>query len=410
MTKSEYMSLLEKSLEQFDKELQREIMEDYRQHFAEGEKQGRSEEEIIEELGNIEEMIQELSEMAGKSGPDSTNSTDNSDSSALESSENNKSTAYPGNYKAIEINCDEAAIDLQPSEDGSIHVYYKNNGSDNIKHCYSFYQYEKDNVFYTGVKRKQGGRSLLERIAMTANGHKSTIRLEVKIPKGFKQLSYNTSSGNVSICGLEVGALEGNTASGNMELEGLKVNSLDFNTASGDVRVSMLEAESVSGNTASGDLKLKAMKVDRLELNTASGDMSVKAVQVWEGTFSTSSGDIAGRGLKGNEIACETASGSIAITLEAGTCRCSSSSGDIAVRSQGQDMCLDVNTVSGNISVDMESSGGVEANVAVRSGDVNVFWDGQRQTGAGKGTFRLGGGSCKVNVRSNTGDVSIAAQ
>ena len=56
MNKQEYMKKLQERLENFGKELQEEIMEDYRQHFAEGENEGKSEEEIIEELGNIEEM------------------------------------------------------------------------------------------------------------------------------------------------------------------------------------------------------------------------------------------------------------------------------------------------------------------------------------------------------------------
>ena len=57
MTKQEYLRKLQERLESFGQELQEEILEDYRQHFAEGANQGKSEEEIIEELGNIEEMI-----------------------------------------------------------------------------------------------------------------------------------------------------------------------------------------------------------------------------------------------------------------------------------------------------------------------------------------------------------------
>ena len=70
MTKSEYLNSLQEKLEKFGKELQEEIVEDYKQHFAEGEKQGRTEEEIIEELGNVEEMIRELSEMDQDRDPD----------------------------------------------------------------------------------------------------------------------------------------------------------------------------------------------------------------------------------------------------------------------------------------------------------------------------------------------------
>ena len=62
MTKSEYMQALQKKMEKFNQELQTEIVEDYEQHFAEGLAAGRTEDEIIEELGNIEDMISELPE------------------------------------------------------------------------------------------------------------------------------------------------------------------------------------------------------------------------------------------------------------------------------------------------------------------------------------------------------------
>ena len=48
MTKQEYMQNLQEKLERFGQELQEEILEDYRQHFAEGENEGKSQEEIIE--------------------------------------------------------------------------------------------------------------------------------------------------------------------------------------------------------------------------------------------------------------------------------------------------------------------------------------------------------------------------
>ncbi len=62
MTKLEYMDILREKLARFGEELQEEILEDYRGHFAEGERQGKTQEQIIQELGSIDEMIQELGE------------------------------------------------------------------------------------------------------------------------------------------------------------------------------------------------------------------------------------------------------------------------------------------------------------------------------------------------------------
>ena len=70
MTREEYLGKLQEQLEKFGNELQQEIMEDYNQHFAEGEAEGRTDEEIIQELGNIEDMIRELRYTEAEMQPD----------------------------------------------------------------------------------------------------------------------------------------------------------------------------------------------------------------------------------------------------------------------------------------------------------------------------------------------------
>lgn len=60
MNKESYMRELEESMKEFDRELQQEILEDYEGHFMEGAKLGKSEEEICQELGNIQDMAAEL--------------------------------------------------------------------------------------------------------------------------------------------------------------------------------------------------------------------------------------------------------------------------------------------------------------------------------------------------------------
>lgn len=65
MKKEEYMSGLKKALEGFEEELVQEIVTDYEEHFRVGLERGRSEEELIEELGTAEDLVEEINEMLG---------------------------------------------------------------------------------------------------------------------------------------------------------------------------------------------------------------------------------------------------------------------------------------------------------------------------------------------------------
>lgn len=67
MTRKEYMDLLSRALENMEPEVARDIMEDYEAHFERANESGRSDEEVIEELGSIEEFKEELAAfMTGK--------------------------------------------------------------------------------------------------------------------------------------------------------------------------------------------------------------------------------------------------------------------------------------------------------------------------------------------------------
>ncbi len=70
MTRKEYMDLLSRALENVEPEVARDIMEDYEAHFERAKESGRSEGDVIAELGSIEEFEEELHAfMTGKNVP-----------------------------------------------------------------------------------------------------------------------------------------------------------------------------------------------------------------------------------------------------------------------------------------------------------------------------------------------------
>ncbi|MBQ9120596.1 MAG: DUF4097 family beta strand repeat protein [Lachnospiraceae bacterium] len=66
MNRKEYMEKLSKALEGIEASTAAEIMEDYEAHFERAKEDGRTEEEVIAELGSIEEFVQELGQFVQK--------------------------------------------------------------------------------------------------------------------------------------------------------------------------------------------------------------------------------------------------------------------------------------------------------------------------------------------------------
>lgn len=116
MTKSEYMKILQEKLQRYNVAVEREILEDYEQHFAEGLAQGRTEEEIIKELGNIEDMLQEFSEEDLKQELETVE---------MQASQSN---SYERLYRKVVIDGLLANVEVCNSEDAQLRIDYENRG------------------------------------------------------------------------------------------------------------------------------------------------------------------------------------------------------------------------------------------------------------------------------------------
>lgn len=63
MSKEEYISNLKVELQGFEEDLVQEIVTDYEERFIVGVENGKTEEQVIEELGSVEELVMELKEL-----------------------------------------------------------------------------------------------------------------------------------------------------------------------------------------------------------------------------------------------------------------------------------------------------------------------------------------------------------
>lgn len=455
MTKAEYMEKLQERLESFGQELQEEILEDYRQHFAEGEMEGKSEEEIIQELGNIEEMIRELSEeeISGNPGwkqdmkdgfgkivqsmPEAGSEFKDSFKRfiqkmpevqlgfELKSKEANGAECYdyPGTYKAVVLETREADIILDPSEDDQIHVEYRNDGNPSKRSMYEYYQYEQDGVFYAGVKhRKDGGGDGRERFKMTLFGQTivsygkvgdfggADIKLTVKVPEGMPRIEAKTTSGDLRINRIRTGHLEVGTTSGDLQILSAVADYMKVNSSSGDMDISEGESKDARISTGSGDMDIDRAVFGRGTISTGSGDVTMDDTKAQFLNIRTGSGDIDVNKGQSKIVECKAGSGDITLETGAEELDCAAGSGDISVNAGEDTRKVAAVTGSGDISLELNGIHGMEVHVSTLGGDADVTFGGESRRELKNGTYTYGDGSCKVSAKSGSGDISVSAE
>ena len=400
MTKLEYMKKLQEKLEKFGKELQEEILEDYRQHFAEGENEGKSEEEIIDELGNIEEMIRELSEEdlpegfaqldpggRAENAGQVTETGEEEEEQDVKDTDLKKSFSYSAYYKGVVLEGKAANVFVSRSEDNRIHVDYEVKGVSNQLN-YEYYQHEEDGVFYAGVKRRKGARdegdSEEKMVKVTLFGHTiisygnisnfsgggQNITLTVRIPKGVPKLTVKVGSGNVSVSGVELEAFEGSSGSGNVALD--------------------------------------EVVADRLKAHSGSGNIKVSHTEFISGSLDTGSGNVKAEMIKGRDLKCGTGSGNVKVDAAVAEYHLSTGSGSIKLRAVGASELADMSTGSGSIKLELEGAKGMEAAVRSGSGSIYIDWDGQESQKVKNGTYAYGNSACKVKASSGSGSIKIS--
>ena len=375
MTKSEYMQALQEKMEKFNRELQMEIVDDYEQHFAEGLAAGKTEDEIIEELGNIEDMISELPEKDIKQ-----------EISVPQSADKEKS-ADSQMYNAVVIDGLVADVHVQNSADGKITMEYHNEGDDVQKKLYRFYQYEENGVFHLGVKRNDNaaytrqakravkvmlfGRNYEFNVGNNGDGRDgmdSDISLSVGIPEGMSRVEASTGSGDLEVDGVNVVQLKAHTKSGDLDVRDAKADWMDVRTGSGDINIFSIEAGNMACQTGSGSIDADAIRGRRAEVQSGSGDID------FDGDF--------------EEYIVRTGSG------------------DVEMRVGSRAKAVLVETGSGDMDIDLGRVKDPSIKAHTGSGECHVYGaDGTRRKVSSR--YPVGNGECKVEINSGSGDAEV---
>lgn len=431
MTKSEYMGALREKLQHYNRALEMEILDDYEQHFAEGLAEGRREEDIIAELGNIDDMLKEFSEEDLKQELETVES------------QANQSNSYKQFYRAVVIEGLLADVEVTASEDEQIRIEYDNCGSKAQKMRYHFYQYEQDGVFYAGVRERTGADrgeaftpesgfdsiwNAFFKFSQFTNWSGEDIHLNVQIPARIPSIRIETTSGELWVRGIQTREMEtrclsgdmriedvacekfsGKTQSGEMEVSGMNMKlegdtMIEVQTTSGDLEVRDIAAAAVRLQTASGDVSAERLRAGRLRIQTASGEQKLEDIVCDLADLRSGSGDIGAENMQGREVSVATGSGDVELAADMEDYDLKAGSGDIDLETGARAREIHMATASGDLSLDLSRVAGASIVSRTHSGDMIIR--GYEVSGHTYNTS-YGSGVCQVRLSTASGDITV---
>lgn len=397
MTKNEYMKMLEIQLGKFSQSTRQEILEDYENHFAEAISQGKSEEEIINELGDIQDMIDEIpdEDLSQENTPENSmyDGAEASSAAGEDSSGRRVISDCIDTYRKIVADCKATDVLVRTSADDKLYVQYENyNNSAKTDNSANFYQYEKDGVFYVGMKKNE---TAARNVTIGFLGFHMDIpnvrtydsgKMIIDIPAGFKELEIVTGSGDA-------------------ELSDVTGETLSVRTASGDIDMSRVKYQNINVSATSGDIELKDIAAEIFEISATSGDAELEDISAKILKLSTSSGDVEARNIVAEQTEVRTSSGDSEFSGKVAKYFGRSGSGDQEIEIEGKLSEGEFITGSGDIELKIKDNTGAEITASTGSGDVDVRT--RLNVESRLNGYVVGDGSAKISIKTGSGDADI---
>lgn len=425
MKKEEYMGALKSALTGFDEELVQEIITDYEERFRVGQEKGKTEEQIIAELGSIKDLVDELREMqqgagaketrTGETQADSDEFRGNSGTYYQEKSFAETFDAAMKKFgKVFENVMKEAGKVIEDAaEQIEIHMEEakRNHANNHGSYTYTYEGSEKDAEGEPNVEQSGEGMEGCRRVVVDADladvtflttkdvkpravchyySHKTAMlypfyakqegdtfyvgvrrNQETEKKSGFFQFSTSPSVEIDLLLPESVVLVEAGSLSGDMKLGEVAPQELVIHTKSGDISANGLVCDRISMEAMSGDVVIANTIAKNITIATKSGDCEIRRLEGVDGVadlvIRTASGDASIKDVQATTLEINTSSGDISVLdIQCANIKFHTASGNITTNAcKGE--CLEANTSSGDISLMADYK---KYNVKSQSGEV----------------------------------------
>lgn len=447
MKKEEYMGALKSALVGFDEELVQEIVTDYEERFRIGTENGKTEETVIQELGSIKDLVEELGEMQQPAGVDARmsgqlteteqitkNTAGNEEKWEQNENETNQNSYHQqsGTYyqdKSFADSFDSAIKKFGKVLDGVMKEAGRviEEAAEQIEYHMEeakknhYYTYNGDGT-YAGSEKEAEGEPNVEQSGQGVAGCRRVVVeadiADVKvrsIKESEPKAVCHYYSHKTAMLYPFYARQEGDTfyvgVKRNQDQE-RKSGFFQF-SMSPSVEIDLLLPEDVvlvEVNSISGDLELNEVKTEELHLRSKSGDITSSYVTCNRCGMESLSGDLelAKSAVKAAELT--TKSGDCTVDrLEAGTFAVNTASGDAEVKSV-QAVSAVVNTMSGDITADALQCQNTKLHTA--SGDMSISdcHGDMMEAGSASGDISIRADYKNYVVKTQSGDLMLESR
>lgn len=259
----------------------------------------------------------------------------------------------------------------------------------------------------------------------SSSGNVMTGDVITNIDGSSGEISIQTASGDMNLEELR-GETKMESSSGEMTVDVI-VGNARLGTASGDMIINEIQgemiAESSSGNitvmaitgnsqikTVSGDVEVRQMEGDA-RVTTSSGYVKILAGS-GDRAVSTVSGDIVVTGSEG-DFQADAQSGNIQMDIQSGEGSIGSTSGEIQLGLRELTGKLDINSISGSVSINLSTENEFGFTADTTSGSIMTFFDNDLEFSSRKkyaqGTYGVNMAGNQVEIKTTSGDVVVSA-
>ena len=388
MTKQEYLAQLKQALSTYSPSFQQEILDAFESHFQEGLAQGRSEEEIMNDLGTIDDVLENIHMMGGEKAQTSHNKDD---------------------YETLKNGLDSAF---------NAFTSIANKALDQVKDYVSTNKKsDKDTPYYYGTSETKTIEDT-SIVAVYLRLHptvKLFSSLDIEIQSG-ESLSYTftpaktifSRQGNQDV----LVSIDGTTATIEICSAGklalvlpLHIKALKTQLSIGDMNIDNIALEEFHCENKTGDIDISNSDIIHAYFDMNAGDIDVDDSNFQDITLHMSAGDIDFNNTAGNLQAKLTA-GDINIDHHAGeNISILATAGDIDLDLVGHIQNLEINATAGDIDVTTDNTD-YTATISSKLGDIHFDHALPYQT-LDRNSYLIGNGSGKIFIQAKAGDISL---